>query len=187
MPFGALMNWIAKIALFIAVIWGVHTFVPTATPTPLTTIVNTPVVSTPITSQVQAAVIVSTPVITETTVSATTSELFILTNNDREAQGVPPLTENATLMTDAQTRAEFFCTEPFGHFVDGKTPWEFFVGYDYHYAGENLAEGFANVPEMETAFMNSPEHEVNIENPLYTDVGIGWACGVTTVEFGSEW
>ena len=166
------MNLIAKITLFIALLWGGHTTAPMVNTAPLTTTVNTPVVSV-----VQAA----------STTSATTTELFILTNYDRGTEGLPPLVENSTLMTDAQTRANFFCTAPFGHWSDGLTPWDFFKNYVYHYAGENLAQGFDNVPQMEAAFMASPEHKSNIEDTNYTDVGIGWACGITTVEFGSQW
>lgn len=95
---------------------------------------------------------------------------------------------NPMLMNAAQVRAQFFCDNPLAHEgPDGMTPWTFFysAGYQFTHAAENLAKGYATPQQVETAFMNSPEHEVNIVNSTYTDIGIGWACGVTVVLFGT--
>lgn len=114
---------------------------------------------------------------------ATTTQMIPLTNFDR----LKPLKENLLLMKAAQNRAQFFCDEPFSHTAEGLTPWSFFnaVGYKYQYAGENLAKGYATPIDAEIAFMNSPTHKANIVKPVYTDIGVGWACGITVVLFGT--
>ncbi len=60
------------------------------------------------------------------------------------------------------------------HFApDGTSPWQFIkaAGYDYSYAGENLARGFTTSVDAMNAWMKSPTHKANILSPLYKDVG----------------
>jgi uncharacterized protein YkwD len=42
-----------------------------------------------------------------------------------------------------------------------------------HGAGENIGTGSITADAMMTAWMNSPEHRVNILNPSFTTIGIG--------------
>lgn len=110
------------------------------------------------------------------------SVLAELTNQDRSAIGLPPLTISPTLNEAAQEKANDMATNSyFAHTSpDGKTPWYWLsqVGYNYSYAGENLAVNFTDSQAVATAWMNSPTHRANILKANYTQVGTGVAEGV---------
>ena len=61
----------------------------------------------------------------------------------------------------------------------GATPWKWFdqVGYDYMYAGENLAIDFSTGEDVHQAWMNSSGHRANILNSHYRDIGIAVVSG----------
>ena len=107
--------------------------------------------------------------------------LVVLTNGDRQAGGIGGVTEDPLLDTAAQAAADDMAAK--GYFAhvspEGKTPWYWLdsVGYQYSYAGQNLAVNFTDSQNVETAWMNSPTHRANIEKPQYTRVGIGVASG----------
>jgi len=63
---------------------------------------------------------------------------------------------------------------------DGKTPWYWLeqVGYNYQYAGENLAINFSDSKDVTDAWMASPAHRANIVKGNYTDIGTGVATGL---------
>jgi hypothetical protein len=78
---------------------------------------------------------------------------------------------------------------------DGVSPWHWFksAGYNYKYAGENLAIGFYESEEVYNAWLNSPSHRANIVNPNYTQVGTAVLSGydqngtiVVVQEFGTQ-
>jgi len=63
--------------------------------------------------------------------------------------------------------------------VDGKK-WSTFIrnsGYNYIEAGENLANGFDNTPDLVNAWMNSPTHRDNILNPNVDETGLAVKSG----------
>ena len=62
----------------------------------------------------------------------------------------------------------------------GQTPWDLITasGYNYITAGENLAVNFTQAENVETAWMNSPDHRANILNKSYQNIGIGIAQGL---------
>ena len=62
---------------------------------------------------------------------------------------------------------------------DGQTPWSFIAaqGYNYLAAGENLAVNFYQAEDVESVWMNSPEHKANILNQSFEEIGIGIAQG----------
>ncbi len=108
--------------------------------------------------------------------------LVSLTNDDRIANDVPTVSENDLLKQAAQDAANDMATK--GYFAhvspDGKDPWYWLklVGYNYQYAGENLAMNFTDSSAVESAWMASPEHHANIVKPQYTQIGIGVASGM---------
>ncbi len=108
--------------------------------------------------------------------------LLGLTNADRHAQGVAPLANDPLLAKAAQLKADDMAAK--GYFAhtspEGKTPWYWLdqVGYDYTYAGENLAVNFDDSTAVEEAWMNSPTHRANIVKPQYTRVGYAVAKGI---------
>lgn len=109
------------------------------------------------------------------------SEIVALTNTERTDNNVPQLTENPVLDEAAQARAEDMAKKGyFSHTApDGSLPWVWFdkFGYDYHYAGENLAVRFSDSGEVVNAWMASPTHRENIVKSDYTEIGVGVADG----------
>ncbi len=107
--------------------------------------------------------------------------LTVLANEDRAANGIPGLLEDPALARAAQNKANDMAAKGyFSHVTpDGKTPWYWFdlVGYNYTYAGENLAVDFTDSKDVETAWMNSPTHRANIMKSQFTRVGIAVAQG----------
>lgn len=108
--------------------------------------------------------------------------LIELTNKDRIAQGLAPLSYNAKLAASSNLKADDMAKgQYFSHnSPSGVTPWQWFsrAGYTYRYAGENLAVDFSDSASIETAWMNSPGHRANILNPNYTEIGISLATGI---------
>jgi len=105
-----------------------------------------------------------------------------LTNENRLDNDLPVLKENSLLDEAAQMKAEDMASKGyFSHNTpDGKTPWYWLdqVGYDYSYAGENLAVNFFESSDVAQAWMNSPSHRENIVREEFTEIGIGVASGV---------
>jgi len=130
--------------------------------------------------------------------SISTSDLLSLTNQQRVANGLTPLIMNDQLTNAAQMKStDMFAKDYWAHFApDGTSPWYWFLkaGYQYNYAGENLARGFTTPPDVVNAWMNSPEHRANMLSSNYNDVGFavqeGTLTGEETVlvvqEFGSR-
>jgi hypothetical protein len=108
--------------------------------------------------------------------------LVDLANSDRTQNNLPSLTVNPTLERVAQLKAaDMAAKEYFSHdSPDGRDPWYWFTlaGYDFSYAGENLAVYFSDSTEVNTAWMNSPEHRANLLNSHFTEIGIAVVQGV---------
>ncbi len=111
-----------------------------------------------------------------------------LTNQERAKIGVAPLVLNP-LLTEAALRkgGDMFAFDYWAHnSPSGRDPWAFFheVGYQYLYAGENLARDFANPEAIVSAWMASPTHRDNILNSKYKEIGVavidGTLAGVET-------
>lgn len=102
-------------------------------------------------------------------------ELLNLTNFERSKKGLPPLTLNSKLSNAAVKKGNhMFENNYWAHFApDGTSPWDFIKseGYDYVYAGENLAKGFTNSYDAVRAWMESPTHRDNMLSSQYTEVG----------------
>jgi len=103
------------------------------------------------------------------------------TNVNRLADNLPGLKINPLLTQAAQLKAEDMASKNyFSHTSpDGLTPWYWFqkVGYNYSFAGENLAINFSDSQDAVNAWMNSPSHKANILNSNFTDIGIGISQG----------
>lgn len=103
-------------------------------------------------------------------------EILDLVNLDRAQYGLPSLTLNPTLNLAALAKAEdMLSNNYFAHTSpSGTTPWHWLkaVGYNYTYAGENLAEGYKEADELQKSWMASESHRANILSPHYSDVGL---------------
>jgi hypothetical protein len=107
--------------------------------------------------------------------------LVNLANEDRAELALPELTTDPLLTAAAQAKADDMAEKGyFSHTTpEGYDSWHWFkeVGYDYQYAGENLAMNFSDSAEVQRAWMASPTHRDNIVNPRYTEIGIAVAMG----------
>ncbi len=103
-------------------------------------------------------------------------DFFTLVNQERARNQLPPLKENSLLDQAALLKAEdMFQQNYWAHVApDGTTPWDFFtrVGYQYSYAGENLAKDFNTSAGVVAAWMASASHRANILNPNFKEMGI---------------
>lgn len=114
-------------------------------------------------------------------------ELLNITNQKRAEAGLSPLTLNSQLSNAANAKASYMFQKNFWAHVapDGTTPWYFIKnsGYEYLYAGENLARGFNTAPDVVNAWMASPTHRENMLSSNYKDIGFAVQTGTLT---GSE-
>lgn len=101
-------------------------------------------------------------------------------NVRRAAFGLPPLHEDARLDAAADDRLDDMEDQGYWAHVspDGREPFQWLRprGYDYRYAGENLAVGFETAEILVDAWMESKGHRENILSPIYRD------CGVSIIE-----
>lgn len=113
--------------------------------------------------------------------SLTKGQIIELTNQERIKRGLSPLTEDQRLSAAAGAKAQNMFEENYwAHYSpSGKDPWGFIqgAGYQFSYAGENLARNFSTAPEVVAAWMASPTHRDNIVNKNYTNIGIAIAEG----------
>lgn len=105
-----------------------------------------------------------------------TERVLLLVNQKRQEAGLEPLQLSDQLSTAATNKAsDMFAKNYWAHVSPtGTTPW-FFIsnsGYDYVYAGENLARSFNTADEVVTAWMNSSTHRANIMKAEYADIGL---------------
>lgn len=107
--------------------------------------------------------------------------LVDLTNESREASNVHKLAINPVLEQAAQMKANDMAAKSyFAHTSpEGITPWYWFgqAGYDYRYAGENLAVNFSESAHVRDAWLNSPSHRDNLLQDKFTEIGIATAEG----------
>jgi len=103
------------------------------------------------------------------------------TNSGRTVNNLQELNINPFLQEAAQLKADDMAAKSYFSHVspDGKTPWQWLeeVGYDYIYAGENLAVDFIDSEDVVTAWMNSSAHRANILNNKFSEIGIAAARG----------
>ena len=114
----------------------------------------------------------------------TRSSVVAEMNVRRATFGLPPLHEDARLddaaddrVTDMEDQGSWAHIAP-----DGRQPflWLRPHGYDYRYAGENLASGFDTTEVLVDAWMESRGHRENILSPMYRDCGVSVIEGSTT-------
>lgn len=109
-------------------------------------------------------------------------DLLRITNEKRRAaSGLPALALNDQLNSAANAKAnDMFANNYWAHnSPSGKDPWSFIIsaGYNYLFAGENLARDFGNSQGVVDAWMNSPSHRENIINDKYKDIGFAVVNG----------
>lgn len=115
-------------------------------------------------------------------ISISAEEVINLTNESRIEAGLPILLVNEKLSEAAKEKADdMFEFQYFDHnSPSGLTPWDFIksAGYEYKYAGENLAIDFVTANGAHKALMESSSHRENILNSNYTEIGIATVEGM---------
>lgn len=110
-----------------------------------------------------------------------TTELLEDTNKQREAEGLNELYINDQLSRAAFLKAQNMFKEQYWAHVSpsGVEPWKWFgdAGYNYSYAGENLAKNYPTAQATVNAWMNSETHRANILKSEYIDVGFAVVDG----------
>ena len=109
------------------------------------------------------------------------STIINLTNQDRQSLGLGTLRENSKLNSAAYFKAkDMLKNDYFSHTSpSGVSPWYWFsnAGYNYNYAGENLAMDFIDSTELYYAWYNSPSHKANLVGPNFEETGIAIMSG----------
>ena len=104
------------------------------------------------------------------------TEVINLTNLERNSQGLLALKPSSSLVKAAKFKVQdMFEDDYWAHFApDGTSPWHWFglVGYEYTWAGENLARDFATSTGVVSAWMASSGHRANILNSNFTEIGV---------------
>jgi uncharacterized protein YkwD len=101
-----------------------------------------------------------------------------LTNLERKKEKLPPLKPNPLLFKIARQHSANMAKQgKMEHVLDGKTPFQRILkgGYEYRYAGENIAEADKDYSAKEIVedWMKSEKHRKNIMNPKFTEIGVG--------------
>ncbi len=109
------------------------------------------------------------------------SEIIRLTNVQRQVAGVGPVQLDPELsQAAAQKAADMFAHDYWAHVSpQGVQPWAFITnaGYQYRYAGENLARDFTGPDAVVKGWMDSPSHKENLLNSRYQDIGVAVVDG----------
>lgn len=103
-------------------------------------------------------------------------EALGLVNGERASHGLSELTLDGTLSRAAELKlSDMEKNGYFAHTSPAKrTPWSFFdeAGYDYRYAGENLAIHFKDPETEHDAWMESEKHCQNILDSRFRETGM---------------
>ena len=110
-----------------------------------------------------------------------TVDLLNYTNKARATNGLAELQLNDQLSQAAFLKAnDMFEAQYWAHTSpSGAQPWKWFkdAGYNYSYAGENLAKNYPTAQATVDAWMNSETHKANVLNKEYIDVGFAVVSG----------
>lgn len=105
-------------------------------------------------------------------------------NVRRLAALLPPLRHDARLDLAAEDRMRDMEDQGYWAHIapDGRSPFDWLGprGYDYWFAGENLAAGFETAEVLVDGWMESEGHRENILSPMFRECGIAIIEGGTT-------
>ena len=128
----------------------------------------------------------------------TSENIIKYVNQSRAEEGLADLAENEKLTAAAEDKLDdIIKNRYFAHTSPaGTSPWFWFEknGYDYQYAGENLAINFTVAEDQHEAWMKSPTHRKNILNSNYEEIGVAVGAGeiegqvsiIAVQEFGAR-
>lgn len=103
-------------------------------------------------------------------------QIFSLTNQDRAADGLPPLRWNAALARSAAAHAQIMAQQPaLSHDYPGEPPLlqrAASAGAHFDVIAENIASGWS-AGQINNAWMHSQPHRHNILDPKLNALGVG--------------
>ncbi len=105
----------------------------------------------------------------------TDEKIIELTNETRSKAGLPALTANQLLTKAAYDKGQAILkSQKFQHTLDGNSfsYWIKTAGYEYNYAGENLAVDFMSSEGVVSAWLDSPTHKKNLLHDKFTEIGV---------------
>lgn len=124
------------------------------------------------------------PQLPPTPVQVTKLDIYTMwqeVNQERAAHGVPALVLDPKLNTSAEAKcAAMVAEKSWNHTLpDGRTPQTFIATQypNWRVSGENISYGYTNAQAVVSGWVGSPEHEVNLVNPAYTNEGLA-LCNV---------
>lgn len=104
-----------------------------------------------------------------------------LTNQIRQSNGLPNLTDNVNLSASAgQKVQDMLVNQYFAHIGPdqvGLIKWLNNNNYQFSSAGENLAMGFMTAEDVVNAWVKSPTHYANLVDPSYKEIGVAMTSG----------
>ncbi|PIZ00236.1 hypothetical protein COY62_03685 [bacterium (Candidatus Howlettbacteria) CG_4_10_14_0_8_um_filter_40_9] len=104
-----------------------------------------------------------------------------LTNQSRTASGLGVVSGNTALEKAAYAKlTDMFQKNYWDHVSPTGTEAWYFIdsqGYDYKYAGENLAKGFYDANSVFNAWMGSSTHRANLLDNKHKDIGVAVGTG----------
>ncbi len=132
----------------------------------------------------------------DTAARARTDRVFVLVNDARKDEGLPPLAIHTTLERTAQAHAEDMAAR--GYFshddLEGRSSAERIQAGGYtkptcncswvYGTGENLAHGQEAAADAVRDWLASPGHRDNIMSPDFDETGVGYFDGYWVQHFG---
>ena len=113
--------------------------------------------------------------------SLSAGALLRLTNESRKQAGLQELKQSDQLKQAAEAKAkDMFKSDYFAHTSPkGLTPWHWIkqAGYQYSFAGENLAINYESAESQHKAWMKSTTHRANILSDKYQEIGVAVVSG----------
>jgi len=127
--------------------------------------------------------------IQEDAVMSDPRELADAINRYRETKGVSRLEWSDALSAYAQTRAEYIAKNGSDHHAGFNNFIQNEDGYNklgFNCLGENMSEGFrlSGTHLVEWMYAQSPGHDANQLNPIYSRVGVGISEKISVLIFG---
>ncbi|MNI45505.1 hypothetical protein D3C73_999320 [compost metagenome] len=108
-------------------------------------------------------------------------EVFVLTNEQRIAEGLKPLVLNVALSAVARQKSQDMVDNQYFDHQSAKwgSPFDMMkdAGIRFSAAAENIAKGQLTPEQVVRSWMNSAGHRANILNAKYTELGVGFVQG----------
>ncbi len=106
----------------------------------------------------------------------TSTEIVRLTNIERSKRNLSNLSYSANLAVAARNKGAHMLQQDYWSHTapDGTTPWYWILnsGYNYLYAGENLAKDFVDTNSVISAWLASTTHKNNLLSSNFRDIGV---------------